>query len=182
MSPGLLCGVFFPLLNGLRDSLPILLAALLHEGGHLLVCLLLRVPIRFVRPIATGAVIGYDPSAVSYAREAWIAAAGPVANLAGFLLCFLGECTRGRALFGTSCLAFAFFNLLPIRTLDGGVILYDLLTPVMGPIRAERIGEKISAVCTVLLWMCTVAVQIRCGGNLSILLISVYLLTKIRNR
>ena len=182
MSGGLLFSIFLALLNGLRDTLPFLLAAVLHEGGHLLACRFLRVPIRFFSPIATGAVIGYDPSAVSYAREAWIAAAGPLANLAGFLLCFLGECTRGRALFGTSCLAFAFFNLLPIRTLDGGVLLYDLLTPVMGPIRAERIGEKISAVCTVLLWMCTVAVQIRCGGNLSILLISVYLLTKISNR
>ncbi|MBQ1976020.1 MAG: hypothetical protein II227_01120, partial [Clostridia bacterium] len=81
---GLLFSAVFTLLNGVRDSLPFLLAALLHESGHLLACRFLRVPIRFVRTTVTGAVIGYDPSSLSYAREIWIAAAGPLMNLAGF--------------------------------------------------------------------------------------------------
>lgn len=176
---GLIFTAVFTLLNGVRDSLPFLLAVLSHEGGHLLACRLLGVPIRFFRTGPVGAVIGYDPSSVSYAREAWIAAAGPLMNLAGFLMCFPGACSRGQALFGISCLSLAIFNLLPIRKLDGGVILNDLLTSRLGPTRGERIGEKISLICTVFLWMCAAAVQIRCGGNLSLLLISVYLLTKI---
>ena len=176
---GLLFPALFTLLNGVRDSLPFLLAALLHESGHLLACRLLRVPIRFFRPTATGAVIGYDPSTLSYQGEIWIAAAGPLANLAGFLSCFPGECSRGRALFGVACLSLAVFNILPIRHLDGGVILRDLLFYLLGPVRGEKIGEKISRVCTVCLWTCAVAVQIRCGGNLSLLFISVCLLTKI---
>ena len=176
---GLLFPALFTLLNGVRDSLPFLLAALLHESGHLLACRLLRVPIRFFRPTAAGAVIGYDPSTVSYNREAMVAAAGPLANLAGFLSCFPGECSRGRALFGVACLSLAVFNTLPIRHLDGGVILRDLLFSLLGPVRGEITGEKISRICTVCLWTCAVAVQIRCGGNLSLLFISVCLLTKI---
>lgn len=182
MIGGVFFGIAFAAWNGLRDSLPFLLAALLHEGGHLLACRLLGVPIRFFRPTVAGAVIGYDPSAVSYTREAMIAAAGPLSNLAGFLLCFPGQCSRGRALFGIACLSLALFNLLPIRRLDGGVILYDLLTSVMDPWRSAPIVETVSLVCTVCLWMCAAAVQIRCGGNLSVFLISVYLLTKITEK
>lgn len=182
MIGGLFFGIAFAAWNGLRDSLPFLLAALLHEGGHLLACRLLGVPIRFFRPTVAGAVIGYDPSAVSYTREAMIAAAGPLSNLAGFLLCFPGQCSRGRALFGIACLSLSLFNLLPVQKLDGGVILSDLLIFRLGPIHGSQICEKVSLVCTVFLWMCAAAVQIRCGGNLSVFLISVYLLTKITEK
>lgn len=176
---GIVFAAVLTLLNGLRDSLPFLLAALLHESGHLLACRLLRVPIRFVRTTVTGAVIGYDPSSLSYAREIWIAAAGPLMNLAGFLVCLPGECSRSRALFGAACLSLSLFNLLPIRRLDGGVITNNLLVSLLGPIQGIRIGGILSRICTVGLWMCAAAVQIRCGGNLSLFFISVCLLTKI---
>lgn len=179
MSSAWFLGAVFTLLNGIGDTLPILLAALLHEGGHGLACLILRVPIRFFRPTAAGAVIGYDASALSYTREAWIAAAGPLMNLAGVFLCFPGTCGRARALFGISSLALAFFNLLPIRHLDGGVLIASFLLPRLGPVRGEILCEKISRIFTVLLWMGAVSAQMRCGGNLSLLIISVYLLTKI---
>ena len=84
-----------------------------------------------------------------------------------------------RALFGISSLALAVFNLLPIRHLDGGVLLTSLLLPRLGVMRGEIFCEKISRIFTFLLWICAVSVQMRCGGNLSLLLISVYLLTTI---
>ena len=76
----------------------------------------------------------------------------------------------------------AVFNLLPVQRLDGGVILSDLIISHLGPIRGSQICKKVSLVCTVFLWMCAAAVQIRCGGNLSVFLISVYLLTKIAEK
>ena len=167
------------LAEGWRDALPILLAALLHEAGHGVACRMLGVPLRFFRPIAGGAVIGYDASRISYAREAWIAAAGPLANLAGAILSFPGDCSRGRALFGISCLALALFNFLPIRNLDGGTFLAAVLQNRMEIRRCDRICSALSAACTVAVWIGAVSVQLRCGGNLSLLLISVYLLTRI---
>ena len=66
-----------------------------------------------------------------------------------------------------------------IRRLDGGVITNNLLVSLLGPIQGIRIGGILSRICTVGLWMCAAAVQIRCGGNLSLFFISVCLLTKI---
>ena len=91
------------------EAVPCLAAALLHEAGHALACLSLGVPIRHFRPRFLGAVIGYDASGLSYRHEAWIAAAGPAANLLGVLACLPGECGRGRALFGVACLALSFW-------------------------------------------------------------------------
>ena len=162
-------------LNGIRDALPVLLAALLHEGGHYLVCRLLRVPVRFFRPAVTGAVIGYDGSLLSYGREIAVAAAGPLLNLltAGLVL----GC-RGRffALLGVSSLGLALFNLVPHRRLDGGGILHALLCMIWGAEPAARVTEVLSFCGTVFLWMCASLVQLRCGGNLSLFFISLYLL------
>ncbi len=162
-------------LNGILDALPVVLAAFLHEGGHYLACRLLRVPVRFFRPAVTGAVIGYDGSMLSYGREIAVAAAGPLVNL---LSAGLSLGCRGRffALFGVSSLGLALFNLLPHRRLDGGVILHALLCVWWGADPAARAAEVLSFCGTVLLWMCAALVQLRCGGNLSLLLISVYLI------
>lgn len=175
MSGAVFFAALWTLLNGISDALPVLFAALLHEGGHALMCRCLRVPIRFFSPSVAGAVIGYDASVLSYGQEIAVAAAGPFVNLFSAVLS-LGCTGRGAALFGISSLALALFNLLPLRRLDGGVILYAALVSMCGVRRGERIAGVISAVGTVFLWMCAVAVQLRCGGNLSLLLVSVYLL------
>ena len=163
------------LFNGIRDTLPVLLAALIHECGHALSCRILRVPIRFFHPVAVGAVIGYDAASLSYKKEIAIAVAGPFLNLLCAVSVF-GAKSRFGALFGISSLALAFFNLLPLRRLDGGVILYAAAASVWGADCAEKIARAVSGIGTVFLWMCAVAVQLRCGGNLSLLLVSVYLL------
>lgn len=179
MSGMLALPALLTLLNGIPDTLLILAAALLHEAGHALACLALGVPIRFFRPSPSGAVIGYDPCAVSYPREALIAAAGPAAGLIGAAALWLGPCCRACVLFGSCSLSFAVFNLLPVRGLDGGVILSALLSQWRGAEESDKILGILSPLCTVLLWMCAAAVQLRCGGNLSLLLISVYMLTSL---
>ncbi len=166
------------LLNGIRDALPMLAAAFLHEAGHYLACRLCRVPVRWFRPAVTGAVIGYDGSALSYGREIAVAAGGPLVNL---LCAVFSLFCRGRSftLFGISSLGLALFNLLPHRRLDGGVILHAFLCAVWGADPAARITEITSFCGTVLLWMCAVLVQLRCGGNLSLFFISLYLLVSL---
>ncbi len=162
-------------LNGFWDTVPVLLAALLHECGHLLACFLLGVPIRAFSPLAAGAVIGYDAISLSYPQEMAAAAAGPLVNLLSF---FLMLPCRGRfaALFGMASLALALFNLLPHRRLDGGVILSACFSALMGADFSARVVHILSVGITVLLWMSAAAVQLRCGGNLSLLFVSVYFL------
>lgn len=162
-------------LNGFADTLPVLSTILIHECGHLFACRLCGARLRTIRPFAAGAVIGYDASSVSYPREIAAAAAGPLANLLSFLLT-LGCRGRLAALFGMSSLALALFNLLPHRRLDGGVILSAILSCLCGADRAAQTVHILSQITTVCLWMCAAAVQLRCGGNLSLLFVSLYLL------
>lgn len=163
------------LLNGIADTLPVLCAILLHEAAHVLTCRLFGVRVRSFRPIAAGAAIGYDAVSLSYMREIAVAAAGPIANLLSFLLVL--RC-HGRlaALFGTASLSLGLFNFLPHQRLDGGVILSAILSMLLDADRAARAVHIFSQILTVFLWMCAVAVQLRCGGNLSLLFVSVYLL------
>lgn len=162
-------------LNGIRDALPVLLAAFLHECGHYLACRLLRVPVRFFRPTVTGAVIGYDGAVLSYGREIAVAAGGPLVNLLS--ACLVLRC-QGRffAMLGVSSLGLALFNLVPHRRLDGGVILHALLCALWDAEHAVRVTNVLSFCGTVFLWMCAAVVQLRCGGNLSLFFVSLYLL------
>ena len=161
------------------DLAPALCAAALHEAGHLAACRALGVPLRRFRLSPFGAVIDYDASRLAFRQEILIAAAGPVANLLGVLACLPGPCGRRRALFGVSCLALAFFNLLPIRTLDGGTILAAALEARLSWPTAARAARAVSAVFSALLFAAAAAAQLRSGGSLSLLALSVWLLTRI---
>ncbi len=175
MSTAWLFAAGWTLLNGVKDTLPVLTAAALHECGHLAACRLCGIRVRSFRPVASGAVIGYDAATLSYPREILAALAGPLFNLIAFLFTLL---CRGRfaALFGLSSLSLALFNLLPHKRLDGGVILYALLSMLFTSECAARVLHILSQGVSILLWMCAVALQLRCGGNLSLLFVSVYMI------
>ncbi len=175
----LFAGILLTLLNGARDTAPLLAAAALHEAGHISACLLLRVPLRGFRIHAAGAVIGYDAAALPYSAEAWIAAAGPSAGLCGTAAAALWGNGRGAALFAAASLVLSVFNLLPIPPLDGGVILSALLHRHLTADTCARILSVLRHCGTILLWILSVIVQLRCGGNLSLLIISVCMLVRL---
>lgn len=99
--------------------LPFLLAAALHELGHLVCLRLCGIPVNELRIGFTGAVLHTAPMALR--QEACAAAAGPVVNL----LCGLGFLRLCPA-FSCVSLLLAFCNLLPVFPLDGGRILRSL--------------------------------------------------------
>ena len=80
-----------------------LLAAALHEGGHLLAARWRGVPVRALSMTAFGCVLDFVDEALVRDRDLlWIAAAGPLCNLLFALLCvtpWVGR-WRGAALFG----------------------------------------------------------------------------------
>ena len=129
--PVLLCGALYVLLyfdasGFLRLGL---LAAFLHEWGHILVyCALLR---RFpvIEVTMTGFCMRLPGGGLAPAQHFWLAAAGPAVNfvLAGVWALRLEACMtiRGSAFFAANLLTGA-FNLLPIPPLDGAQILAAL--------------------------------------------------------
>ena len=97
-----------------------LLAAALHEGGHLLAARWRGVPVRALSMTAFGCVLDFVDEALVRDRDLLcIAAAGPLCNLLWALLCvtpWVGQ-WRGAALFGAEHLLLALFNLLPVPPL-----------------------------------------------------------------
>ena len=138
-----------------------LLAAALHEGGHLLAARWRGVPVRALSMTAFGCVLDFVDEALVRDRDLlWIAAAGPLCNLLFTLLCvtpWVGR-WRGAALFGAEHLLLALFNLLPVFPLDGAVLCAGLLKPNVGERRAEQVvlalsgGLGLAAVGAALWW------------------------------
>ena len=129
--PLLLCSVLYFLLyfdasGFLRLGL---LAAFLHEWGHILVyCALLR---RFpvIEVTMTGFCMRLPSQGLAPVRRFWLAAAGPAVNfvLAGIWVLRLEQSMtiRGSAFWAANLLTGA-FNLLPIPPLDGAQMLAAL--------------------------------------------------------
>ena len=112
--------------------LPFLLAALLHESGHLLCLRLCRVPVSALRIGLFGAVIDAAPR--SERQEFFCTAAGPAVNLLAALLF-----RAPLPLFAVLNLLLALYNLLPVWPLDGGRMLRALLP------RASAVPEMLLA-------------------------------------
>ena len=115
--------------------LSILLAAALHECGHLLALRAFHVPIEGLRLSAFGAVLhARGAQRLSYGRELVVTLAGCGMNLvcgvltAWFSLHYVW--VEGFVFAGAHILLCA-FNLLPIPPLDGSHVLVQLLPPKM---------------------------------------------------
>lgn len=117
MFPALLTALLLANPDGL--AVPCLLAALIHEGGHLLVMLWLGVPPEDCVVGAFGARIRLGCRLPSYGRHLLISLAGPLTNLLCMSILFLCNTTTPALVH----LVMALLNLLPATALDGGEIL-----------------------------------------------------------
>ena len=123
------------IVSPLTIVLSVLLAAALHECGHLLALQAFHVPIEGLRLSAFGAVLdARGAQRLSYGRELVVTLAGCSMNLvcgvltAWFSLHYVW--VEGFIFAGAHILLCA-FNLLPIPPLDGSHVLMQLLPPRM---------------------------------------------------
>ena len=143
ISPAFLLLLLFFFLADRQRLLPhILLAAAIHECGHVAMLRLVGGKIEFFRITLFGAELCIRHSErLSYGREILSVLAGPGVNLlCALLLSRVAEAAaweRGYVIAGIHA-ALALFNLLPVRPLDGGRILYLLASWIKEPITAER--------------------------------------------
>lgn len=149
-------------------------AALCHELGHIFVMNLLGVGAQEIEVTLFGAEIRSVPRMLSTSGEVAIYSAGAAANIltAGVVyFLFSGECAT---LFIICSLSLAVFNLLPIKTLDGGCIFEAVCRRAM-PNLADRITVAVSSVTLLLLWLVAVYLLLLCGGNVSLMLFCIYM-------
>ncbi len=130
------------IVSPLTIVLSILLAAALHECGHLLALRAFHVPIEGLRLSAFGAVLhARGAQRLSYGRELVVTLAGCGMNLvcgvltAWFSLHYVW--VEGFVFAGAHILLCA-FNLLPIPPLDGSHALNLAVSALFGPARGRR--------------------------------------------
>ena len=133
-----------------KNCAALLLAATLHECGHLLCLLLFRIPVIQLRFSPGGAVIRTNSAALSYPREAFLYLCGPAANLCALMLSLFFHSSFFWLLFAANLIC-ACYNLLPIPPLDGSGALLCLLSARFPEHRARRILRRIGNGCSAVL-------------------------------
>lgn len=156
-----------------------LLAAVLHELGHLAVMYAFKVPPREVCLNPFGIeIVEQETRARSYGKDVLICLAGPAANGIAWLAGWIIQQGCGAAMedWLLANLAIGLMNLVPIDSLDGGQALYAALC-----IRhSERFaGRMVLIVSFVILLPLTTAgffLLLQSRYNFSLLLIGLYLM------
>lgn len=152
-----------------------LLAALLHEGGHLLACLLLGIPVQRLRLTCCGGILE-TRGALEGRIGLLIALAGPAMNLLTVcVLLPLADTEWAAVLLGVS-LVLGLFNLLPMLPLDGGRAAYALLLCLLGEEVAEEIFLRLSTALKTALFM--IGAVLCLLGNPSLLLVAIVVCLK----
>ena len=156
----------------------VLLAAALHECGHLAVLWIFRVPVEGLRLTALGAVLYANGARrLSYGRELLVTLAGPVANL----LCALVAGVFAKSwtvlyVFAGANIVLCAYNLLPILPLDGGRALYLVTAFFFGPMVGDAVTAVVGTVCALSLLVLGIYLSVVSGSGMFFLLAALSLL------
>ncbi len=144
----------------LEHILPFLAAVLFHELGHLAGSIPAGVPLRRFGMGMTGLRMEFAMEQVSYRQEL-------VVLFSGSLLGLLTLLWFRHPVYRLWALVLNLANLLPVRGLDGGRILYCLLHRWTDGDRADRICRVVSGFYGVLFWMGGMWMALRAGGSVT---------------
>lgn len=171
-------------------------SALLHEMGHLIAAKLLGIHIKEIRIDFSGARICTEDHLFSYKKEIWLSISGPLVNFLCFTACiavfinwgispeelsaqicaflFDGEqsCVGCIGFFALSSFLQGAVNLLPIRTLDGGRMLYCTIAIIFNASVAEKIMDVFSSLSALVLWIAALYLMLRLSKGLGIYVFS----------
>ncbi len=164
----------FSLFDKTNTAVCALFAAFIHEFGHIAAAIIVRCSIKEIAFMPFGIRMRMNKSLdlLPTMRKLFIIAAGPAVNLLCFTAIFTleGEVNDAALIH----LITALFNLLPIGTLDGGKILYELLSVKIKTRKTEQICDIISFFVAVLLLLLGAAVLLETGYNISLFVTAVY--------
>jgi stage IV sporulation protein FB len=165
--------------RGMAEALTVAAAALLHELGHIAAAWGWGIPIKALRLDLFGARMELW-GLIPYRAELAVAAGGPLVSLLAVSFALsLGGHRAGAYLFAAVSLGLGGLNLLPVRGLDGGRMLFCLLAMLLG----ERAADVILRVTTGLalggLWLLSVYALLRAGEALSLFAFALCLLLRL---
>ena len=136
---------------------------------------LCRVGVTEITLYPFGADIRRPGELTSYRSDFLIYGAGIAANLAAALLCLPWRAREPVIFFQLCNLMLAALNMMPVSLLDGGGMMHCVLCRYCGYVKAERIGDKISFLTVVILWIFSLYILFYTSSNFSLFLLSAYL-------
>lgn len=151
-----------------------ILVCLLHEGCHLAAFFLLRLPLKSVVFEASGIRIVRSGIFISGLSEVIIQLAGSFGNFVfgGIFLSALGKNA-----FSFLNFAVGIFNLLPMKTLDGGKLLKLFLSAFFREGTAEKIAVFIDGIFLFAFILSAALMIINRRANVTLLIFVLYLLS-----
>lgn len=159
--------------------LVLLLAATVHEIGHLTAARIRNVPVSALRIELLGARIETGGGLLSYGSEWLLAAAGPVASFAGAAIAVpFRNGSEFAARFCAVSLLLGTLNLLPVGTFDGGRMAQCAFAKFFGASVSHRVCRALSFGTLFLLWSISVYLLLRVGSGISWLGFSVSLFNR----
>ena len=162
------------------NVLATILSSMFHEFGHLFTMISLENKPLKVRFELTGInIIRNQETAISVKNEIFISLGGPIINaLITFVSCIVFAFHDSELVLSLACinLIITIFNLLPIKKLDGGRILYYFLSIKFDYVTCSKI-LKITSICfIIIIFVWGIYVFIASRFNFSLILIAIFLL------
>ncbi len=158
--------------------LPTLFAVFIHETGHLFMMWVKGLSPKRIKLIPASIQITNSFSK-GYTNDIVIALAGPVVNLLFFgVLYYNYVCYRniGTLYFALLNLIIGLYNLLPIKGLDGGTVLYSIMCRFTDVHKAALALKFISLFWGVAVIFAAVTVHLRGKINISLYIMGIYIL------
>ena len=162
-------------------SLAALIAASLHEIGHIVAAKALKVDLYELKLGIFGASLSSSPMLCSYKKEIILCLAGPLVNLISALAVFIffSPLSDGMELFMNASLFLGFLNLLPIYEFDGGRILNSIISLHFSVKTANRITRISSFILIFILWSLSVYLLLRLSSSISLFVFSLSLFSRV---
>lgn len=156
-----------------------LLAAALHEVGHLIAAKGMHIPIGAMRFDLLGARIDVKGRILSYGEEWLLCVAGPFSSLVFSLIgSFFWSHTKLAIAFSCASLLLGLLNLLPIQTFDGGRMLECALLFFTTPQKAGSIMRGCTFLFLWLLWAFSAYLMIKIADGISLFFFTLTLLAR----
>jgi len=174
----MLCIVIMLSMDKTGLFLPVIVSISFHEIAHLFIMWLLNCEPKQVK---------FIPGSIQIVRkftfkkngEIYISFAGPIINLVIFLICFIHYGIYKSEImlnFAAINLILGLFNILPVRGLDGGVILYNILCFNMDCAKAEKVLNFLTLFFSLTAFATAIILFISGTFNVSLLLLGLYFL------
>ena len=164
--------------NQIEIYLIIMFFCMIHECGHIVMGLILKMKTEKLEIMPCGLSISFkeNPDDIKMnLKKIFVALAGPIVSIGLIILYTYVEPTHiSRQIAIYSNLLILLFNLIPIYPLDGGRIIMGILYIKLGAIKSEKIINRISNITMIFITVIS-SIAIYYFKNIGIFLICIFL-------